>query len=83
MSGDTVKLDESRDGRLSRADTMQAEQLSLEDSRRREMQAEKIEGGLRRIESGQYGTCFYCEEEIEIRRLKADPTSTRCLKCAG
>ena len=82
-SGDAVKLDQSRDGRLSRVDTMQAEQMSLEDSRRREMQAEKIEGGLRRIESGQYGNCFYCEEEIEIRRLKADPTNTRCLKCAG
>ena len=82
-SGDVVKLDQSSDGRLSRVDTMQAEQMSLEDSRRSEMHAEKIEGGLRRIESGQYGNCFYCEEEIEIRRLKADPTNTRCLKCAG
>jgi DnaK suppressor protein len=46
------------------------------------MQADNIEGGLRRIESGQYGFCFYCEEGIDIKRLDADPTYTRCLKCA-
>ena len=46
------------------------------------MQAEKIEGGLRRIDNEQFGNCFYCEEEIPFPRLEADPTNTRCLKCA-
>ena len=82
QSGDTVMLDQSSVGRLSRIDAMQGQQMALEASRRREMQAEKIEGGLRRIESGQYGFCFYCEEAIDMRRLEADPTYTRCLKCA-
>ena len=82
-SGDTVKLDQSSVGRLSRMDAMQAQQMALETSRRREMHAEKIEGGLRRIESGYYGYCFYCEEEIDYRRLETDPTNTWCLKCAG
>ena len=82
QSGETVKLDQSSVGRLSRMDAMQSQQMALETSRRREMNAEKIEGGLRRIESGQFGFCFYCEEAIDIKRLEADPTNTRCLKCA-
>ncbi len=81
-SSDTVILDQSSVGRLSRMDAMQNQQMALETSRRREMHAEKIEGGLRRIESGHFGTCFYCEEEIPFPRLEADPTNTRCLKCA-
>jgi DnaK suppressor protein len=81
-SGDTVTLDQSSVGRLSRMDAMQNQQMALEASRRREMHAEKIEGGLRRIESGHFGHCFYCEEEIPFPRLEADPTNTRCLKCA-
>ncbi len=81
-SGDTVMLDQSSVGRLSRMDAMQGQQMALEALRRREMQAEKIEGSLRRVESSQFGTCFYCEEEIDFKRLEADPTNTRCLKCA-
>ena len=81
-ASDTVVLDQSSVGRLSRMDAMQNQQMALEASRRREMHAEKIEGGLRRIESGQFGNCFYCEEEIPFPRLEADPTNTRCIKCA-
>ena len=46
------------------------------------MQADNIEGGLRRIELGDFGHCFYCEQEIPFARLEADPTNTCCVKCA-
>ena len=82
-AGDTVMLDQSSVGRLSRMDAMQGQQMALAASRRREMQAEKIEGGLRRMDLGHFGTCFYCEEEIPYARLEADPTHTRCVKCAA
>lgn len=82
-AGDTVMLDQSSVGRLSRMDAMQGQQMALEASRRREMHAEAIEGGLRRVESSDFGTCFYCEEEIDFKRIEADPTNTRCLKCAA
>ena len=82
-STDTVILDQSSVGRLSRMDAMQAQQMALAASRRREMQADQIEGGLRRVESTEFGTCFYCEEEIDFKRIEADPTITRCLKCAS
>ncbi len=81
-AGDTVMLDQTSVGRLSRMDAMQGQQMALEATRRREMYAEKIEGGLRRIDMEQFGNCFYCEEEIPFARLEADPTHTRCVKCA-
>jgi DnaK suppressor protein len=81
-SGSTVVLDQSSVGRLSRMDAMQAQQMALETSRRRQLHAQKIEGALKRIESGEFGYCYVCEEEIDPRRLQADPSNTRCLKCA-
>jgi len=68
-------------GRLSLMESMESQKTLLKESRRREMLAEKIEGGLRRIETGNYGNCFYCEEAIGFARLEANPTHTRCSKC--
>lgn len=77
----TVELDQTRVGRLSRMDAMQIQQMALESSRRRQHQLLKIEGALSRINSGEYGNCFVCGEEIVAQRLVADPTSTRCMAC--
>ena len=81
-SGNSVTSDKAPEVRNSRIDAMQEQHTALEASRRNEMHAEEIEGGLRRIESGDYGICFYCEEEIAYSRLEENPTHTRCLKCA-
>ena len=80
-AGETVELDQTRVGRLSRMDAMQAQQMALESSRRRQHQLLKIEGALSRIKSGEYGYCFVCGEAIVAQRLVADPTSTRCIAC--
>jgi len=80
-TGETVELDQSRVGRLSRMDAMQGQQMALEAGRRRRDQLLKIEGALHRIDSNEYGCCFVCGEEIDSRRLSVDPTSTRCMKC--
>ena len=76
-----VELDQSSVGRLSRMDAMQAQQMALEAARRCGHQLLMIEGALRRIESGEYGYCFVCGDEIDVRRLSVDPTNTRCMKC--
>ena len=76
-----VELDQARVGRLSRMDAMQAQQMELEAARRRQHQLLKIDGALRRVESGEYGFCFVCGEEIDIRRLSVDSTNTRCIEC--
>jgi DnaK suppressor protein len=80
-TADTVELDQTRVGRLSRMDAMQAQQMALESSRRRQHQLLKIEGALHRIEAAEYGYCFVCGEAIVAQRLAADPTSTRCMAC--
>jgi DnaK suppressor protein len=81
-AGVTFELDQSRVGRLSRMDAMQAQQMAQETTRRRQHQLSRIAGALRRIESGEYGYCFVCKEAIDSRRLNADPTITRCIDCA-
>ncbi|MBT8119998.1 MAG: TraR/DksA C4-type zinc finger protein [Gammaproteobacteria bacterium] len=80
-SSNTVELDQTRVGRLSRMDAMQAQQMALESARRRQHQMKRIEGALRRLESGEYGYCFVCGEEISAQRLAVEPTTTRCIEC--
>lgn len=76
-----VELDQARVGRLSRMDALQTREMAVETARRREQQLAAIEGALRRIEADNYGYCFVCDEEIDPRRLEADPVATRCVSC--
>jgi DnaK suppressor protein len=77
-----VELDQARVGRLSRMDAIQAQEMAQEAARRRQRQLLEIDGALQRMESGDFGYCFVCGEEIDVRRLAVDPTSTRCVSCA-
>jgi DnaK suppressor protein len=77
-----VELDQAGGtGCLSRRDAMHAQQISEEGPRQRKRQLQKIDGALRRIEAGEYGMCFVCEEELDVARLLDDPTTTRCENC--
>ncbi|GAB5452503.1 MAG: hypothetical protein Hals2KO_28310 [Halioglobus sp.] len=80
-STDTVALDQSKVGRLSRMDALQAQQMAQETARRRQLQLQKIEGALRRLNEGTYGDCVVCGDAIEMARLEFDPASTRCMGC--
>ncbi|MCU7864420.1 MAG: TraR/DksA C4-type zinc finger protein [Candidatus Thiodiazotropha sp. (ex Lucinoma borealis)] len=81
-AGKTVELDQTRVGRLTRMDALQAQQMAQATARRRHHQQQMIEGALRRIDTGEYGYCFVCGDEIDTRRLSVDPTITRCIGCA-
>jgi len=78
-----VEFDQARVGRLSRMDAMQAQQMAQAANRRREQQLIKINGALRRIESGNFGFCSGCGDEIDQRRLWADPSANKCVPCAS
>jgi DnaK suppressor protein len=80
-ASDTVALDQSKVGRLSRMDALQAQQMAQETARRRQLQLQKIDNALRRMEAGDYGSCFKCGDEIGAARLNFDPSSTRCIGC--
>jgi len=41
-----------------------------------------IQSALERIESGIYGVCDNCGEDIGLARLEAVPEATRCVNCA-
>ena len=77
-----VELDQTRVGRLSRMDALQVQAMSLETERRRQLELQRIEAALKRIEEGEFGYCLSCEEEIEERRLEIDPTLPTCVGCA-
>ena len=46
-----------------------------------QLQLEKVQEALSRIEAGTYGICTHCSRQIPEARLKAVPDSTLCLEC--
>ncbi len=78
----TVELDQSRVGRLSRMDALQAQAMSIESGRRRNIKMQRIDAALKRIDKDEFGLCIKCEEEINPRRLEVDPTAPLCIDCA-
>lgn len=79
----TVELDQTRVGRLSRMDALQAQAMSIETGRRRRQKLVQIEAALRRIDEGEYGYCQECGEDIAVARLKVDPAVYLCIDCAS
>ena len=77
-----VELDQTRVGRLSRMDAMQAQAMSIEAKRRRDLELIRISSALERIEEGSYGECLECMEMISTARLEYNPSATLCIQCA-
>ena len=46
-----------------------------------EKSLEDIEKALKSIEKGTYGTCKYCHNPINEKRLLARPTASSCISC--
>ena len=78
-----VQLDQTSVGRLSRMDSMQMQAMALAEERMRNQEIERIKGALMRIDSGDFGYCLTCGEEIAPKRLAVDPTSATCIRCAS
>ena len=56
--------------------------LDALDARGRQ-ELEAVEAALGRLAAGTYGRCVQCEEAIDPERLRARPTSSRCIACAS
>lgn len=78
-----VRLDQQSVGRLSRMDAMQVQAMAQAVEARRRGRLQRIEAALRRLETGDYGYCISCDEEIPVERLEIDPATERCVDCAG
>lgn len=79
---DTVVLDQTRVGRLSRMDAMQSQAMNQEAQRRRSVEIERLENALHQLDADDYGYCQLCDELISEGRLLLDPAASYCIKCA-
>ena len=77
-----VELDQSRVGRLSRMDAMQAQAMSQQAGRRRALMRQRVQAALARIDADEYGCCLNCGEAITPARLEYDPSTPLCMACA-
>lgn len=77
-----VELDQTRVGRLSRVDAMQAQAMANAFARHREHELKRVAAALRRIDSGEFGDCVDCGEPIACARLQVDPAASLCVACA-
>ena len=77
-----VELDQQRVGRLSRIDALQGQEMARAAERRRDMELRKIEAALVRLDTGEYGWCVKCGEELTPERLRLDPAVPICFDCA-
>lgn len=82
-SAAVVELDQSKVGRLSRMDALQAQAMAKASSQRREAALQQIIAALKRLDEGDFGLCRKCDQPINPKRLEFDPTATLCIDCAS
>lgn len=80
---ETVELDQTRVGRVSRMDALQQQAMSQETMRRRQLELQRIKSALQRLDNYDFGYCTHCEEPISPQRLAIDPTVLLCIQCAS
>jgi len=78
-----VALDQASVGRLSRMDALQIQAMHVETERRREVELNRIEAALKRMDDGDYGYCVACDDEIQAKRLEMNPAIPTCVSCAS
>ncbi|MDG1483385.1 MAG: TraR/DksA C4-type zinc finger protein [Myxococcota bacterium] len=81
---ETVDLDQSRMGRVSRIDAIQQQKMAQATLRRHQQRLERVEAAIERYDEDpeEYGPCMRCGEPIGYRRLKAFPDVVVCVGCS-
>ncbi|PIA67052.1 molecular chaperone DnaK [Ectopseudomonas toyotomiensis] len=83
QSRDSVELDQSKVGRLSRMDALQQQAMLDANRERGRRERLRIEAAFRRIYESHYGYCAQCDEPIALGRLNFDPATPLCIECAN
>jgi len=78
---DTVELDQTRVGRLSRIDAMQSQAMNNAIGLRRKQELARINAAFSRLDDSEFGYCLKCGDEIPDQRLELDPTALYCIDC--
>jgi len=77
-----VDLDEPI-GRVSRVDAMQQQKMVAVNRQAAQQRRRLVDAALSRIDEGDFGECLGCGEEIDPRRLEAQPEAPFCIECQG
>ncbi len=76
-----VELDQTLQGRVSRGDALQQQQMSKANQIRHKKHLLSIQRALKRIDDNEYGECLECGDDIGIGRLNIVPDATHCISC--
>jgi DnaK suppressor protein len=79
----SVELDQSKVGRLSRIDALQQQAMSDAIRSRAQHEQVRLHLALKRWHKGEYGWCSQCGELIASGRLEFDPAVPLCIACAS
>ncbi|WP_438950844.1 TraR/DksA family transcriptional regulator [Porticoccus sp.] len=77
----TVTLDQTTVGKLSRMDALQQQQMCHASRSAYRKRLVAVERALQSLDQGEYGWCEQCGELIDSRRLEIKPESARCIGC--
>ena len=66
---------------MDQVQAAEARELAIRTIGRTARRLRQIQGALRRLDVGGYGTCVNCESKISAKRLRAVPWTQLCLKC--
>jgi len=81
-ASETVSLDQSKVGRLSRMDALQGQAMAVATAQRREHERRLVQAAIKRLAEQSFGECTTCFEEIDARRVAHNPAVALCLVCA-
>jgi DnaK suppressor protein len=76
-----VLLDQSTQGRLSRMDAMQQQEMTASIISKMHQEERKIIAAINRVNDGSYGICCKCGEPIHPNRLSSDAAAPFCSQC--
>lgn len=78
----SVELDQSKVGRLSRMDALQKQAMSDAIRSRALRERTRLQLAMKSWQEGEYGWCSQCGEMIAPGRLEFDPAASLCIACA-
>lgn len=76
-----VSLDQNKVGRLSRMDAMQQQAMQQAGQDAIKKRLVDVSHALQALESGDYGYCERCGNEISEERLRVRPEARFCVSC--
>jgi len=80
-SSQTVELDQTLAGRVSRIDAIQQQKMAKSSFERDKKLLIKLKQTLNKLSDEYYGICDECDKPISLARLKIKPESEFCIGC--